>query len=285
MTIQVQAFFHQPTSTLSYLIYDLNSKEAAIIDPVMDFDLHSAQVSDAFSQTQMEVIQREQLKLCWILETHAHADHLSGADFWRRETGARLGVGKGILDVQQYFGRVFNLSGLSDTGAEFDHFFTHQAEFTLGEVTGVALATPGHTSDSLSFFIDGKVFIGDTLFMPDVGSARCDFPGGSARTLYDSVQRLYQLPDETQMYVCHDYPPAHRTWGYLTSVGEQKSDNIHINRQTCVEQFVDLREARDKTLSVPALLYPGLQVNIRGGRLPEPDSHQQVYLKLPLTFV
>jgi len=281
--IQVEGFFHQQSSTISYLVFDDVSKEAAIIDPVLDFDFFSGKTASAFSQKQFARVKDLGLTLVWILETHAHADHLSAAQFWRGHTNARLAIGQGITQVQQTFKQTFNLTELAADGSQFEHLLVEGDTFYLGQYQARVLATPGHTNDSVSYLIDRHVFVGDTLFMPDAGTARCDFPGGDAGVLFDSVQKLYSLADDTQVYVCHDYQPNGRELAYQSSIGEQKQDNIHINQITRRQDFIYQRQQRDKTLAVPRLIYPSLQVNIRGGLLPAAENNGVKYLKLPIS--
>ncbi|MDX1392537.1 MAG: MBL fold metallo-hydrolase, partial [Rheinheimera sp.] len=240
--------------------------------------------STTSAQQILSYITREKLQLQWILETHAHADHLSAVHYLHQQTGAPVGIGEGIKKVQQTFKLIFNIADteLMAKGDYFDKLFADNETFNIGSVTAQVLNTPGHTNDSVSYLIDGHLFVGDSLFMPDAGTARCDFPGGDAALLYRSIQRIYQLPDETKIYMCHDYQPGGRELRYQTSVAEQKTQNIHVKADTPVAEFVQKREARDKTLSVPRLIYPAVQVNIRAGKLPACEANGVSYIKIPL---
>lgn len=283
MSIQVHAFYHHQSGTLSYLLQEMNSAEAAIIDPVMDFDYSAGHSHFEFADQLVHYVQQHQLQLRWILETHAHADHLSAAQYIKQQLGGQIAIGQGITKVQQTFSEIFNLQGqLNTDGSDFDQLFNDGDEFYLGEEKGVVMATPGHTNDSLSYLIDGNAFVGDSLFMPDAGTARCDFPGGSAATLYASVKRLYQLPDTTRIYIGHDYQPNDRELRYMATVAEHKVNNIHIQADTDEQQFVAVRQKRDATLAVPDLIIPSIQVNIRAGNFPPPEDNGQLYLKVPI---
>ena len=280
----ITPIFHKGSSTWTYLVTDTESASALVIDPVLDFDAASGRTSTDSAQAVLDAAQQQGCAIKWILETHAHADHLSAGAWLRRAVpGARIGIGEGIRSVQETFRSVFNLgTGLAVDGSQFDHLLVDGERLQVGGVEVEVIATPGHTSDSVSYRIGDALFVGDSLFMPDGGTARCDFPGGSAATLYDSIRRLYQLPDDTRVFVCHDYAPGGRAVASQTSIGAEKSSNIHLTAQTSQAQFVALREARDATLPVPALILPSVQVNIRAGELPEPESNGVRYLKLPL---
>ncbi|MCX7042213.1 MAG: MBL fold metallo-hydrolase [Gammaproteobacteria bacterium] len=280
----ITPFFHAGSSTWTYLVADPASASALVIDPVLDFDAASGRTGTVSAQAVLDAARAQGCKLEWILETHAHADHLS-AGAWLRSVvpGARIGIGEGIRSVQQTFRSVFNLGeGFAVDGSQFDHLFRDGERLEVGGLGVEVIATPGHTSDSVSYLIGEALFVGDSLFMPDGGTARCDFPGGSAATLYASIRRLYQLPDATRVFVCHDYGPGGRAVASQTSIGAEKSSNIHLTAQTSQADFVALREARDATLSMPALILPSVQVNIRAGRFPEPEPNGVRYLKLPL---
>jgi glyoxylase-like metal-dependent hydrolase (beta-lactamase superfamily II) len=279
----VEARYHAETGTWSYVVSDPATRAAAIIDPVLDYEQKGARTSTVSAQALLDYVRGAGLELRWILETHAHADHLSAAAWLQERTGAPIGIGAGIRSVQATFKPIYGLPPEFPTdGSQFDRLFQDGERFALGELEVEAIATPGHTSDSLSYRIGDAVFVGDSIFMPDGGTARCDFPGGDAQVLYASIQRLYALPDETRVFVCHDYGPGGREPRAQTTVGEQKRANIHVRADTTAAEFVDLRRKRDATLALPALILPAVQVNIRGGRLPPPDDNGRRFLSLPL---
>ena len=284
MQPQVRPFFHAPSNTYTYVVSDPVTRVAAVIDPCLDFDAKSGRTGVDSVSAVLDYLRSEDLQLRWILETHAHADHLSAGRWLKaRQPQAALAIGRGIREVQQTFKSVFNLGdGFATDGSQFDQLFTDGEHFALGELDAEVLATPGHTNDSVSYLIGDALFVGDTLFMPDGGSARCDFPGGSATRLYQSIQRLYALPDQTRVFVCHDYGPNGREFRCQTSIGEQKAANIHLHNGIGQDEFVRIREARDATLDMPTLILPSIQVNIRAGELPEPEANGVRYLKLPL---
>ena len=278
MTVSVEAFFHSSTSTLSYVVFDMAGGHCAVIDSALDFDLSSGVVSTQFADTIIEYIRSNQLTLDWILESHAHADHLTAASYIRSKLGGKIGVGRHIVDVQAAFKPLLGMDDLNSSDySEFDHYFEDNEEFAIGLLTATVLETPGHTSDSVTYVVNHNAFIGDTLFMPDFGSARCDFPGGSPKQLFDSIQRIYSLADSTRLWVCHDYQPGGRELKYQTTVGESKTDNIHIKGETPETEFVEFRTERDKQLNVPKLLYPSVQVNILAGQLPDG------FIKIPIS--
>ena len=279
----VEAFFDGSTSTVSYVITDRATNRAAIVDPVLDFDARSAETSTVQADKLLAYVEKHALDVQWILETHAHADHLSAARYLQGKTGARIAIGENIRAVQAAFKKLYNLdeSFLPD-GRQFDHLFRDGEAFMIGEVEATALLVPGHTPADMAYVVDGAVFVGDTLFMPDIGTARADFPGGNAHALYRSIRRILELPLETTVFVCHDYPPAGRQPAWKTSVAEERAQNIHVRDGVTEDQFVALREARDATLAVPALILPSLQVNIRGGQLPPAEDNEISYLKIPL---
>lgn len=286
MNHEVQTFLDPPTGSWSYLVFDPKSRQAVIIDPVLDYDAAAARTGTAGADRLLQAVRERNLAVAWILETHAHADHLTAAAYLKAQLGAPLAVGAGICTVQQTFGRIFNLGERFPTdGSQFDRLLQDGDSLPLGDLTIRVVATPGHTGDSVSYLIGDAVFIGDTLFMPDVGSARCDFPGGDAATLYHSVQRLYALGDPMRMFVCHDYPPTDREAQCQTTVAAQRAGNIHLRDGIDLDAFVALRTARDATLPVPRLLLPAIQVNIRGGQLPLPEDNGTAYLKLPLNIL
>lgn len=280
---EVRGLFHPPTSTFSYLAWDPATRAAAIIDPVLDYDGPAGRTDTASAAALLAMIEHEGLQLKWILETHAHADHLSAAAFLRERTGAPVGIGRGITSVQANFRDIYNLGAdFPVDGRQFDRLFDDGQRFPLGELEVEVMATPGHTDDSVTYRIGDAAFVGDTLFAPDYGSARCDFPGGDAARLFASVQRLYQLPPETRLFLCHDYPPAGREPRCEWSVAEQRAGNVHINAGTREADFVAMRNERDAGLKMPALIIPSVQVNIRAGRLPEPEDNGRRYLRVPL---
>lgn len=280
----VTPFFHQASNTWTYVVSDPETLATAIIDPCLDFDARSGRTGVRSAMRLIEFIEANKLDLRWILETHAHADHLSAGRWLKSERPvACLAIGQGIREVQQTFKPVFNLGvEFATDGRQFDHLFVDGEQFRLGELDARVIATPGHTNDSVSYRIGDALFVGDTLFMPDGGSARCDFPGGSAARLYQSIQRLYQLPDDTRVFVCHDYGPNGRDFRCETTIAAQKAGNIHLRSEVSEAEFVRIREARDATLDMPALILPSIQINIRAGELPEPESNGVRYLKLPL---
>lgn len=281
---QVTPFFHAASNTWSYLVADAGTRAAAIVDPVLDFELASGRTSTTSAQALLDFVRAHALDVAWIVETHAHADHLS-AGHWlkQRLPNARLAIGEGIRQVQRTFRDVYHLgAGFPVDGSQFDRLFADGETFAIGALTAQVIAVPGHTGDSCAYLVDDALFTGDSLFMPDGGTARCDFPGGSAATLYRSIRRLYALPDATRVFVCHDYGPGGRAVACETTIGEQKRANIHVRADTGEAQFVQVREARDATLAIPALMLPAVQVNIRAGALPEAEDNGVRYLKLPL---
>ncbi|MDO6707561.1 MBL fold metallo-hydrolase [Photobacterium sp. 1_MG-2023] len=286
MKPRIEAFYHENTSTISYVVYDQSGGHAAVIDSVLDFSANSGKVWTAFADKQLAFIRDHQLTVDWILETHAHADHLSAAHYLRQQLNSKIGVGAGITKVQKTFKLVFNIDDaeLSANGEVFDHLFQDNETFQIGPLQGQILATPGHTNDSVTYLIEGNAFVGDTLFMPDGGTARCDFPGGDAGVLFDSVNRLHHLPPDTRLWMCHDYQPGGRELAYVTTVAESARSNIHLHEGIARGDFITVRENRDKTLDVPQLLYPSVQVNIRGGQMPAAETSQTAYLKIPLSL-
>ncbi len=281
MTI-CQAFYHSPTYTWTYVVADEGTRRAVVIDPVLDYEPKSARIGDESIQKVMAFVKDHDLKLMWVLETHAHADHLSAAAWLHEHYQVPVAIGEGITQVQTTFREVFNLNDLPVDGRPFDRLFASQDQFRIGDLDAKVMHTPGHTNDSVAYLIDDMAFIGDTLFAPDYGTARCDFPGGDAGRLYDSIQQLYALPDATRLMLCHDYPPPSRQPRFETTVAEQKADNVHLNGDTTREQFIAMRTERDRGLSAPQLILPSIQVNIRAGRLPESEDNGTRYLKIPL---
>lgn len=278
-----QAFFDPKTWTVSYVVWDRASKRAAVIDPVLDYDFKSGHTSTVSADRVLACIRDNGLQVDWILETHAHADHLSGARDLQEHVGGRIAIGENIRTVQATFKKLYNLERtfLPD-GSQFDHLFKDGETFKIGDVEATALLVPGHTPADMAYLVDGSVFVGDTLFMPDVGTARADFPGGDAHQLYRSVRRLLALAPDTTMYVCHDYPPTHREAQWQTTVAEQRIGNIHVRDGITEDEFVAMRNARDSTLEVPTLILPSIQVNVRAGRLPPVDDNGVAYLRIPL---
>lgn len=279
-TLRIEPFFHAGTGTWTYVVH--RDGDAVVIDPVLDYDPKSGRIgTDSLRQVQ-DYVASSQLRVLRILETHAHADHLSSAQVLRAATGAPVGIGDGIRKVQAHFANVFGIEPTDPALASaFDGTFSDGDVIEAGALRFEVLATPGHTSDSLSYAIEGNLFIGDTLFAPDVGAARCDFPGGDPDTLFDSVQRLYGLPDDTLLWLCHDYPQGRERRSSVT-VGESRRDNVMLRGDTGRDEFVQRRRARDASLPAPVLLYPALQVNIRGGRLPPAEANGRHYLSTPL---
>ena len=279
----IQAFFDPQTWTVSYLVWDRASKHAAVIDPVLDYDFKSGHTSTRSAEPVLACVREQGLQLDWILETHAHADHLSGARYLQDQLGGRIAIGEHIREVQATFKTIYNLErNFLPDGSQFDHLFKDGETFSIGEVQATALLVPGHTPADMAYLIDGAAFVGDTLFMPDVGTARADFPGGDAHLLYRSIHRLLALPPETKLYVCHDYPPAGRAPKWQTTVSEQRAHNIHVRDGIGEDEFVSKRNARDATLEVPTLILPSIQVNVRAGQLPPPDDNGVAYLRIPL---
>ena len=278
-----QAFFDPKTWTVTYVVSDAATQRAAVIDPVLDYDFKSGHTSTTSADQVLAYLAQQALQVDWILETHAHADHLSGARYLQQRVGGRIAIGENIRAVQATFKELYNLerSFLPD-GSQFDHLFKDGETFRIGEVEATAMLVPGHTPADMAYLIDGSVFVGDTLFMPDVGSARADFPGGDAHQLYRSMHQLLALPPETTMYVCHDYPPAAREPRWKTTVREQRAHNIHVRDGIREDEFVAMRQARDATLDVPTLILPSIQVNVRAGQLPPADENGVSYLRIPL---
>ena len=281
---QVASFFHTDTATFTYVVYAQGQRECAIIDSVLDYDAASGRSSTVSAQKVVDFVRQHQLEVQWILETHAHADHLSAAVWLQEQVGGKIAIGEHIKQVQSTFSRIFNIEAeIQANGTPFDTLFKDQEQFQIGALQVHALHVPGHTPADMAYHVQGLgVFVGDTLFLPDVGTARCDFPGGSASQLYESIQRLLALPAETVLFKCHDYPPEGREPKSHCTVQEQKDGNIHVHDGISQEQFCERRTARDKTLGMPRLILPSIQVNIRAGHFPEPESNGQVYLKLPV---
>jgi glyoxylase-like metal-dependent hydrolase (beta-lactamase superfamily II) len=284
MSPEVTAFFDEATFTVSYVVKDPMSNKAAIIDSVLDFDYASGHTDTASADEVIAFVQGNGLEIEWILETHVHADHLSAAPYIQEKVGGKIGIGEKITVVQDTFGKVFNEgTAFQRDGSQFDKLFVQGDSFHIGQLRGDVLHTPGHTPACLTYVIGDAAFVGDTLFMPDFGTARCDFPGGSAETMYESVQKILSLPDATRIFVGHDYKaPGRDVYAWETTVGEQKAKNIHVGGTNQREDFVRMRTERDATLAMPRLIVPSLQVNMRAGQMPEPEDDGHVYLKVPV---
>lgn len=283
MTPCIQAFFDTVTGTVSYVVYDAPGGHCAVIDTVLDYDPKAGRTSTANADRLAVFVREQRLRCSWILETHAHADHLSAAPYLHKLLGGAIAIGQGIRQVQTVFKPIFNLEpGFALDGSQFDHLFAPDESFAIGTLTARALHVPGHTPADMAYQIGDAVFVGDTLFMPDVGTARCDFPGGDATQLYHSIQRLLALPPDTRLFMCHDYPPATRAPAWECTVAQQRADNIHVHDGVDEAAFVDMRQARDATLGMPTLILPSIQVNIRAGQLPAAEDNGTRYLKIPL---
>jgi glyoxylase-like metal-dependent hydrolase (beta-lactamase superfamily II) len=285
--IEIVPFFHQDTNTVTYLLIDLATRHCAIIDAVLDYDPASGRTSNASADELIKFVAEHDYHLQWILETHAHADHLSGAHYIQTQIGGNIGIGENITRVQSSFKHIFNLPESFDVdGSQFDNLFSDKAVIKLGDTDIHVIHTPGHTPACVSYYAQDAVFVGDTLFMPDFGTARVDFPDGSAKTLYQSIQRILTLPDTTRVFVGHDYKAENRdTYAWETTILQQRENNIHIAKGVSQEQFVKMREQRDATLAVPRLILPAIQINIRAGQLPPVESNGHCYLKIPLNVI
>ncbi|CAI3790744.1 putative metallo-hydrolase [Pseudomonas sp. MM221] len=285
--LHVDAFYDKATSTISYLVMDRETRQCALIDSVLDYDPKSGRTCSASADRLIERVIELNASVRWVLETHVHADHLSAAAYLKEKLGGHTAIGAHITQVQKVFGALFNAEpGFARDGSQFDVLLEDEGGFRIGNLHARALHTPGHTPACMSFMIEDAgeiaVFVGDTLFMPDYGTARCDFPGADARTLYRSIRRLLAFPDQTRLFMCHDYLPGGRDMQYVTTVAEQRASNIHIHQGIDEDSFVAMREARDKTLDMPVLILPSVQVNMRSGQLPPPEENGVSYLKVPL---
>jgi glyoxylase-like metal-dependent hydrolase (beta-lactamase superfamily II) len=279
----VTAFFDEPTNTVTYVVKDPASQACAVIDSVLDIDYAAGRITYTSADEVIAHIQKHDLKLEWLIETHVHADHLSAAPYIQQKLGGKIGIGDQITIVQDVFGKIFNEgTDFRRDGSQFDRLFKEGDSYRIGSMTAHVIHTPGHTPACMTHVIGNAAFVGDTLFMPDGGSARADFPGGDARTLYRSIKRVLQLPDTTRLFMCHDYGPNGRDIRWETTVAEQRAHNIHIKDGISEDAFVAMREARDRTLAMPKLIIPSLQVNMKAGQLPEPASNGKRYLKVPL---
>ena len=279
----IEAFFDEPTNTISYLVVDPVTGEAAVIDPVLDFDLVSGEADARSAERILAFAAKREWRIAMALETHAHADHLSAAPFFKAKTGAAIGIGEHIRDVQKIFRPVFAFDDLKTDGSDFDLLFRDGERFTIGELEVQVMHVPGHTPADVVYLIGDAAFVGDTLFMPDYGTARADFPGGDARQLYRSIRKVLSLPDKTRLYLCHDYKaPGRDEFAWETTVGEQRRTSVHVNDSIGEDEFVAMREARDATLSVPKLLLPSIQVNIRAGNFPQAEANGVTFLRIPV---
>jgi glyoxylase-like metal-dependent hydrolase (beta-lactamase superfamily II) len=280
---EVTAFFDEATNTVSYVVKDPKSNACAIIDSVMDFDYASGRISYEHANQIIRYVQEHGLKVEWLIETHAHADHLSAAPYIQQKLGGKLGIGENITIVQNVFGKIFNEgTEFQRDGSQFDRLFKDGDTYQIGSMIAFAMLTPGHTPACMTHVIGDAAFVGDTLFMPDGGTARADFPGGDARVLYRSIKRVLELPPETRLFMCHDYAPGGRDIKWETTVAEERAHNIHVRDGITEDEFVAMRTARDATLAMPKLIIPSIQVNIRGGNLPEPDESGKRFLKVPV---
>ena len=287
MKPEVKAFFDEATNTISYVVREPHGKAAAIIDSVLDFDYASGRTDTRSADAIIDYVETEGLEPVWILETHVHADHLSAAPYLQERLGGKIGIGENIRIVQDTFGKVFNEgTEFQRDGSQFDALFKEGDSFHIGQLRGDVLHTPGHTPACLTYVIGDAAFVGDTLFMPDFGTARCDFPGGSSETMYESVQKILALPDETRIFVGHDYKaPGREDYAWETTVGEQKAKNVHVGGGKSKDEFVKMRDERDATLGMPKLIIPSLQVNMRAGQMPPADDQGDVFLKVPVNKI
>lgn len=284
MKPEVKAFFDEATFTVSYVVKDPDSGNCAIIDSVLDYDPKSGRTDTTSADAIIAHVREHGLKVAWLLETHAHADHLSAAPYIQKELGGTTAIGSHITEVQDVFAKLFNVEkGFQTDGRQFEHLFQDGEEFAIGGITLRAMHTPGHTPACMTYVAEGVAFVGDTLFMPDFGTARADFPGGDARTLYQSIQKVLALPDETTLYMCHDYKaPGRDEYKWETTVAEEKAHNVHVGAGKTEDEFVAMREARDATLEMPTLILPSVQVNIRAGEMPPAEDNGVSYIKIPI---
>ncbi len=281
----IRPFFDEPTNTVSYIVADPATKQAAVIDPVLDYDPTTGQVDTRSVDAMLRVAEEQGYTIVWTLETHAHADHLSGSPYIKAKTGAKIAVGEHIKDVQRIFRPVFDATDLKTDGSDFDHLFKDGEHFKIGELDAEVIFTPGHTPADITYKIADAAFVGDTLFMPDYGTARADFPGGDAHQLYRSIRRLMTLPPETRLFMCHDYKaPGRDVYAWQTTVQEQRERNVHVKDGVSEDAFVAMRNARDATLAAPRLLLPSIQVNMRAGKFPPAHANGVRYLTIPVKF-
>ena len=280
---KIKGFFDEETSTISYVVYDMTSKKCAVIDSVLDFDFSSGTIDYHNAEKIISFIEKMKLDLEWLIETHVHADHLSASPYIQKKLGGKIGISEKISDIQNIFGKTFNAgTEFQRDGSQFDRLFKDNDEYKIGSIKCKVINTPGHTPACTAHVIGNSIFVGDTLFMPDLGSARADFPGGDARELYRSIQKILSYPDDTLIFVCHDYPPTSRKVEWVTTVGEQKKKNIHVKTSIGEDEFVKVRKARDKTLNMPKLIIPSIQVNMRAGNLPPAEDSGDVFIKVPI---
>ena len=289
-TLQVEGFFDPATWTVSYIILDQSTQQCALVDSVLDYDPKSGRTSHASADLLIARVRELGATVQWILETHVHADHLSAAPYLKQALGGQLGIGQHITTVQKVFGSLFNAgSDFAQDGRQFDHLFVDGETFSIGKLQARAMHTPGHTPACMTYVVNdstqGAAFVGDTLFMPDYGTARCDFPGGDARTLFRSINKVLSLPPETRLYMCHDYQPGGREVQFVSTVAEERQKNVHVRNGISEEEFVAMRHARDAALAMPTLILPSVQVNMRAGQLPEPEGNGTRYIKIPLNAV
>ena len=283
---RIKGFFDDQTSTISYVVHDNIEKKCAVIDSVLDFDYSSGDIDYVNADKIISYVDQNKLNVEWLIETHVHADHLSASPYIQKKLGGKIGISEKISDIQNIFGKTFNAgTEFQRDGSQFDKLFKDNDEYKIGNINCKVINTPGHTPACTAHVIGNSIFVGDTLFMPDLGSARADFPGGDARQLYRSIQKILSYPDETRIFVCHDYPPSSREVKWSTTVGEQKENNVHVKTSILEDEFVKIREARDKTLNMPKLIIPSIQVNMRAGNLPPPEDNGSVYIKVPINSI
>ena len=284
--LHIKGFFDDQTSTISYVVHDNIEKKCAVIDSVLDFDYSSGNIDYVNADKIISYVDQNKLNVEWLIETHVHADHLSASPYIQKKLGGKIGISEKISDIQNIFGKTFNAgTEFQRDGSQFDKLFKDNDEYKIGNINCKVINTPGHTPACTAHVIGNSIFVGDTLFMPDLGSARADFPGGDARQLYRSIQKILSYPDETRIFVCHDYPPSSREVKWSTTVGEQKENNVHVKTSILEDEFVKIREARDKTLNMPKLIIPSIQVNMRAGNLPPPEDNGSVYIKVPINSI
>ena len=285
--LEVTAFFDEATNNVSYVAADNNTGKCAVFDSLLDYDAASGRLTHESADLLIAYVEENNLEVEWIIDTHVHADHITGAHYIKRKTGGKTAIGSNITEVQKVFGKIFNENQTFHTdGSQFDHLFEDNEEYHIGALTGRAIHTPGHTSACMVHHVADALFVGDTLFMPDFGTARCDFPGGDVAKLYESIQKIYQFPDETRMFLCHDYKaPGRDEYAWETTVGEQKRSNVQANQNITVEEFTEMRTARDEKLGTPRLMIPSVQINMRAGDLPEPEANGASYIKVPLNIL
>ncbi len=284
--LHIKGFFDDQTSTISYVVHDNIEKKCAVIDSVLDFDYSSGDIDYVNADKIISYVDQNKLNVEWLIETHVHADHLSASPYIQKKLGGKIGISEKISDIQNIFGKTFNAgTEFQRDGSQFDKLFKDNDEYKIGNINCKVINTPGHTPACTAHVIGKSIFVGDTLFMPDLGSARADFPGGDARQLYRSIQKILSYPDQTRIFVCHDYPPSSREVKWSTTVGEQKENNVHVKTSILEDEFVKIREARDKTLNMPKLIIPSIQVNMRAGNLPPPEDNGSVYIKVPINSI